>query len=165
METDREEDSNGDKMHVSVSHLQGPCSRLPGLSDFLDSLLLYLPKIWLPGIESEVQLAWCVPQRETFYFYTLISFSEPDISLVKKLNQWFSLFFSCTSTWIKNKECVDMSASETTWSMTVARCCVQDRDWKSSIHSREDTEWGSMCWMVLGDVAMPKMNISGRRSM
>lgn len=47
--------------------------------------------------------------------------------------------------------------------MTVARCCVQERDWKSSMHSREDTEWGSMCWMVLGDVAMPKMNINGRR--
>lgn len=55
--------------------------------------------------------------------------------------------------------------SEATLSITVARCCVQDRDWKSSIHSREDTEWGSMCWMVLGDVAIPKMNISGRRSM
>ena len=45
METDREEDSNGDKMHVSVSHLLVPFSRLTVLSDFLDSLLLYLPKI------------------------------------------------------------------------------------------------------------------------
>ena len=54
---------------------------------------------------------------------------------------------------------------ETTLSMTVARCCVQDRDWKSSMHSREDTEWGSMCWMVLGDVAIPKMNVRGSRSM
>lgn len=54
---------------------------------------------------------------------------------------------------------------ELTLSMTVARCCVHDSDWKSSIQSREDTEWGSMCWMVLGDVAIPKMNVSGRRSM
>lgn len=49
--------------------------------------------------------------------------------------------------------------------MTVAKCCVQVRDWKSSIHNREETEWGSMCWMVLGDVAIPKINIRGRRSM
>lgn len=55
--------------------------------------------------------------------------------------------------------------SKTTLSMTVARCCVQVSDWKSSMHSREETEWGSMCWMVLGDVAIPKMNISGRRWM
>jgi len=48
-----------------------------------------------------------------------------------------------------------------TLSMTVARCCVQDRDWKSSMQSREDTEWGSTRWMVLGDVAMPKTNIRG----
>lgn len=54
---------------------------------------------------------------------------------------------------------------ELTLSMTVARCCVHDSDWKSSMQSREDTEWGSMCWMVLGDVAIPKMNVSGRRSM
>lgn len=51
----------------------------------------------------------------------------------------------------------------TTLSMTVARCCVHDRDWKSSIQSREDTEWGSMRWMVLGDVAMPKIKTRGRR--
>merc|ERR1712168_1595673 len=29
------------------------------------------------------------------------------------------------------------------------------------MQSREDTEWGNICWMVLGDVAMPKMNIRG----
>lgn len=29
---------------------------------------------------------------------------------------------------------------EITLSMTVAKCCVQVRDWKSSIHNREETE-------------------------
>lgn len=48
-------------------------------------------------------------------------------------------------------------------SITVVRCWVQDRDWKSSMQSSEDTELGSMCWMVLGDVATPKMNTRGRR--
>ena len=45
--------------------------------------------------------------------------------------------------------------------MTVDRCWVQERDWKSSMQSREDTEWGSTCWMVLGDVAMPNTRMRG----
>lgn len=48
-----------------------------------------------------------------------------------------------------------------TLSITVDRCSLQERDWKSSMHSREETEWGSKLWIIIGDVAIPKISTRG----
>lgn len=48
-----------------------------------------------------------------------------------------------------------------TLSIIVDRCSLQERDWKSSMHSREDTEWGSSLWIIIGDVAIPKISTRG----
>lgn len=58
-----------------------------------------------------------------------------------------------------------LSRNWITLSITVARCSLQERDWKSSIHSREETEWGSNLWMIIGDVAIPKMSTRGNSCM
>lgn len=48
-----------------------------------------------------------------------------------------------------------------TLSSTEDRCSLQDNVWNSSIHKRDDIAWGSNRWMITGDVAIPKMSISG----
>lgn len=48
-----------------------------------------------------------------------------------------------------------------TLSIIVDRCSLQERDWKSSMHSREETEWGSKLWIIIGDVAIPKISTTG----
>lgn len=48
-----------------------------------------------------------------------------------------------------------------TLSIIVDRCSLQERDWKSSTHSREETEWGSNLWIIIGDVAIPKISTRG----
>lgn len=48
-----------------------------------------------------------------------------------------------------------------TLSIIVDRCSLQERDWKSSMHSREETEWGSSLWIIIGDVAIPKISTKG----
>lgn len=48
-----------------------------------------------------------------------------------------------------------------TLSIIVDRCSLQERDWKSSMHSREETEWGSNLWIIIGDVAIPKISTRG----
>lgn len=48
-----------------------------------------------------------------------------------------------------------------TLSIIVDRCSLQERDWKSSMHSREETEWGSKLWIIIGDVAIPKISTRG----
>lgn len=48
-----------------------------------------------------------------------------------------------------------------TLSIIVDRCSLEERDWKSSMHSREETEWGSKLWIIIGDVAIPKISTRG----
>lgn len=48
-----------------------------------------------------------------------------------------------------------------TLSIIVDRWSLQERDWKSSMHSREETEWGSKLWIIIGDVAIPKISTRG----
>ena len=66
-----------------------------------------------------------------------------------------------TCTLCLNTHTLLLFRKQITLSIIVDRCSLQERDWKSSMHSREETEWGSKLWIIIGDVAIPKISTRG----